>query len=539
MAGEVETWGQQESASDPKYKLADLGPYGLEKELNYWTKRVAEEDKKAKEADKFSLQHAQALKFRDGAIAMVLKVRAVLVNISQNYKPLPGYEMSKVGVKEKKIADKYASANLDNTVAVATSYESQSVDAPLQQYRENPVTQTILPSVKSKSWMSGQQAVVKPATTSGGGGTVKTTQPLATTTTSGGANNVMGPVVGRPSISSARETTGKGKKPGAGAGTGTGGSAGGGTDGGKGSKETNVLPSDWENVVRKKFPAFAYLLDGQDFFGPEVVAVLKQAIQERWYENPDGGQAKFDAAIKGTPYWKNTESDALNFDALTDAEKNARIEDKKSQIRQLVGDTQLPQEAFDAFARDMTRRNISDKMLQQMAYAEVFKVRNEGGYQYFPAATKALKSGEAEKLKTLAKDYFSSVSDADIQQYLTGTKSLDDFETFYREKAKGMYGHLASQLDTGLTLAQIASDYKSYAAQILEKPESEIDMMKPEFLEALSTRDDKGNTRQLGMGEWINKLRTEDRYGYKYTMTAKNEAMNIAYNLAQAFGGVK
>ncbi len=307
------------------------------------------------------------------------------------------------------------------------------------------------------------------------------------------------------------------------------------------AQSTNVpaadAANDYDDVVRAKYPAFAYLLDNPELYGPEITALLRRAVEDRWYENDDGGLSNLTGAYKATPYYQQNTADARTFDSLGDADKNAQTAKKLQEIRDIIGSAPVPEIALNGLARDAARRNITGKQLETLSFSTVFQNTRQGGYEFLPAVETALNSGDAEKLKDTARKYFTTVSDKDIEDLLVGRKTKDDFNALFKEKAKGAHPHLAGQIDAGLTVEDIASDYKVWAARVLEKPESDIDMTKPEFLASFATSTEKG-PRQLSLSEWINKLRTDAKYGWQYTKTANDEAKAVAYNLVRTFGKV-
>jgi hypothetical protein len=304
-------------------------------------------------------------------------------------------------------------------------------------------------------------------------------------------------------------------------------------------KKTNVperpASNDYDALVRAKFPAFAYLLDNPEIYGPEITALLRQAVQDGWDQNNDGGLANLTAGFRATPYYQQNSSDARSFDSLSDADKQVAVDTKLQEIRGIIGSAKIPTPVLNGLARDAARRNLSNKQLETLAFSTVFQSNRQGGYEFLPAVETALVSGDAEALKAKARKYYSTVSDRDIEDYLTGRRTEDDFDNLFRTKAKGAHPHLAAQIDAGLSVEDIASDYKVWAARVLEKPETEIDMTKPEYMESFSSMGDKG-PRQMSLSEWITKLRTDDKYGWRYTKTANDQAKAVAYNLIQTFG---
>jgi hypothetical protein len=285
--------------------------------------------------------------------------------------------------------------------------------------------------------------------------------------------------------------------------------------------------TNYEDVVRKDYPQFAYLLDNADLFGADVVAALKNAVRLGWTAE------RFQGAITNTSYWKNTTGAAKRFDAGTPADQQALIEKTQEELSQITEFGELDPTQVATFARDMARRGITGDALNKFAYSFIFKQGVDTD-----AAKQAMESEQAASIKKIAKAYGSSLDDKTVRTYLEEGRQPAEIARMYKEKLKGQFPHLAAQVDADLTFDDIVGDYRRAAASILERQETEIDFQKPEFLEAIATRDDKGNTRQLSLGEWVSKLKKDDRYGYSKTKTAIRDAQNLANSIARSFGKV-
>lgn len=290
---------------------------------------------------------------------------------------------------------------------------------------------------------------------------------------------------------------------------------------------TTKKKSNYEDIVRRDYPQFAYLLDNADLFGPDVVATLKNAVRLGWTAE------RFQGAISSTSYWKNTTGAAKRFDAATPADQQSLIEKTSQELALITELGELDPTQVATFTRDMARRGVTGDALNKFAYSFIFKqgVDTE-------AARQAMESENASSIKKIAKAYGSSLDDATVRNYLEQGKTPVEVARIYKEKLKGQFPHLASQLDADLTFDDIVGDYRRVAASVLERQETDIDFQKPEFLEAIATRDDKGNTRQLSLGEWVSKLKKDDRYGYSKTKTAIRDAQNLAGSIARSFGKV-
>jgi hypothetical protein len=283
-----------------------------------------------------------------------------------------------------------------------------------------------------------------------------------------------------------------------------------------------------EDNVREMFPQYAYVFDQPELFGQDVIGVFRQAVKGKWT------QERFAGAIKSTNYWQTTVSAAKNYDAAPDADKRATIEATTEEINTFVDMTGIDETEKTRFITDMARRGIRGEQLKRLGYNFVFS-RGDGTN----AQQDALASPEAVKIRGIASSFGYSVDDTKLGEYLSKGMTGDQAQRMYIEKAKGLYPHLASQFDANLTLDDITDDYRQIAAGVLEKSRSEIDFTKPEFLESIATRDDKGNVRQLSLGEWQTKLKTDDKYGYSKTKTAIQDARKLASSIAESFGKVR
>jgi hypothetical protein len=282
-----------------------------------------------------------------------------------------------------------------------------------------------------------------------------------------------------------------------------------------------------QDSVKKNFPQFSYLFEQPELFGQDMLDLFKKAVKSGY--TPE----RFRGELQKTTYWQTTVSAAKNFDAAPPADQQTKIDSTLEEIKGVTDIDALPPEELSKFTRDMARRGVSGENLKRLAYGLVFK--NGLATQ---AATEALNSSNAMGIRKIAKEYGYNIDDATVQSYLEKGESPESVTRKYIEKAKGLHPHLAPQFDAGLTFEDIVSDYQRVAASVLEKSASEIDFTKPQYMEAIATRDDKGNTRQLSLSEWQSKLKTDDKYGYSKTKTAIQDARTLASSIAKSFGKV-
>jgi hypothetical protein len=277
--------------------------------------------------------------------------------------------------------------------------------------------------------------------------------------------------------------------------------------------------TDWEADLRKWVPSKSWMLELDRTKYPQLFTLLKTASEQKYYES-DTGQKRFLAELDATDYFKE----------LADSSQ-------RRDIKALVGDLGFDSTDFTKFVSDSINFGWEGETLKAKTYEQVFARNVDGSYQNPLAVTRAKKSNDYLSVQLTAKAYFNNASAAAVENVLTGQVNTADFARQQRAIAKTRYGHLSELIDQGVTLEDLAANYKNSAAKLLEMDPNQIDMSQADFETALSFGDE-GKKRTMTTGEWEKLLRTDQRYGWEKTNNAKTEARALASNIAQAFGKI-
>ena len=400
----------------------------------------------------------------------------------------------------------------DRYVAQPAKTAAQELRGGTQDVTPAPVTST---SLRARTGATPTVTVTPPttATTAAppgvrGGMVVKTPPTIPTPTTSSNNNNT--------------KTGGKGKR----------------------VPRQPVSPDAWKELLRQRFPAYSndWLTDNAvAHFGQDVIDLMVAAADP----NGEFKGLKTEASIKAfelrlaqTNYFLNTASAAKAFDQSTPGNQKTLIDAKKLELRNELGDIGLDETTLNALATDAARKGLTGLGLTQAAYSYILKPTD----QPTAIATRAMEAADADRIRAIGRAYNYNVSDAELKSILTGAPTAAGIiltEDGLREKAqkwaKGSMQQLADQIDSGLTLEEISGNYKKYAAQILEKSEDEIDMFSGPYLQAFGTKE----TGQMSLGDWIERLKSDSRFGWQYTKQANQQATDVALSIARAFGKVQ
>lgn len=146
-----------------------------------------------------------------------------------------------------------------------------------------------------------------------------------------------------------------------------------------------------------------------------------------------------------------------------------------------------------------------------------------------------------DSLKGIAADYGIKVSDASAFKWATniatGRQTQDGFQDFARNQAKGAFPQLIKEIDSGLTVKQIADPYMQQAADLLGLNPETMLLSDPKWQRALHGNDVKGNpTGRMSMQDWQRHIMTDPSYGYGRSANGRLAALQLRDSLAKTFG---
>jgi hypothetical protein len=295
-----------------------------------------------------------------------------------------------------------------------------------------------------------------------------------------------------------------------------------------------------------RFPAYRdWTLDqATAYFGADLIKVFTDAANGVYGVGAEFNQEAIARAIEGTNYWRNTQAAIRNWDALPQVDRDRRVSDRKLQLASTFGELQLDDATLTDLSTTAERTGLKDLGLRQLVFGAAFKDTGRPG-RLSPRKL-ALESSEADELRGIAKAYgFRSPDlDAQIESVLTGKTyaptgtvlTTESFRQKAEQTARGLFPHLKDQFDSGLTLNDIFGNYREIAARVLELDPSEVDYMRDEkWFDAFGSQKDGLPT----LSSWVTKLKTEDKYNWRFTNQANQQVSSVASTLERAFGLIK
>ena len=280
-----------------------------------------------------------------------------------------------------------------------------------------------------------------------------------------------------------------------------------------------TVPGDWEADLRTYMPGKAWMLELDRTKYTQLFDLLQRASDQNYYATPEG-RNRFLGELDGTDFFKEIATSK-----------------QLGEIKKLVGDVGFDSVDFSKFVSDSINFGWTGDTLKAKTYEEVFRKNSDGSYSNPTAVKRATQGNDYLNMQIIAKNYFNEAPQSTIENILTGGITVQDFQRQQRTMAKQRYGHLSDLIDQGVTLEDLAANYKASAAKLLEMDPNQIDMSQGDYEVALSYGEE-GKKRAMTTGEWEKLLRTDQRYGWEKTNNAKTEARSLASNIAQAFGRI-
>lgn len=262
---------------------------------------------------------------------------------------------------------------------------------------------------------------------------------------------------------------------------------------------------------------------------PDVKKVVDQAVKNGWT------QQRLEAAVKGTSWWKNRTDAQRQYDLLT-----------KENPKEVARQTDLAKQAITQKAQSMGV-TLTDKQIADLATYSVMNKASDGELQTKIAANLQIAGqGQAQggsagvtidALRQGAQTYGITLSDDTLLSYARqiegGAGNLQGFQDAMREQAKTLYPSIAQHLDRGLTVKDVADPYLQMASKELGVNPADFDLTDPRWTKALTGAS--GGT--MTADEWYTTMRTDSRYGWDKSMTAKQQAFDLGTSLRQMFQG--
>lgn len=275
----------------------------------------------------------------------------------------------------------------------------------------------------------------------------------------------------------------------------------------------------------KDFPHLAHLLDNPDLgaFWDDIynrattVGISDGEFaqlfwQTNWFKERSGTARQWDTLITQDPGEANRRRTKTSFDLRNVATQWG---------------IKLTTQQLDTMVEQQLRWGMSDAEMKAS-----LATMGTGS----PASPGRLTSTR-DQMKAIASSYFQREPDASLQEYsrsiMSGSLTLEGFESLMRDRAKQDFAHLSEKLD-GFTMEQLTGGMRSRLATLLDRDTADIDMTSPRFSQLINMTDDNGVTRMATTSETEKFARKQSEY--RGSSTGRRQGVALLNSITSAMG---
>lgn len=263
---------------------------------------------------------------------------------------------------------------------------------------------------------------------------------------------------------------------------------------------------------------------------PALFRKFDEAVENTW------SPQRFIAEIRDTPWFQKHAASARAWGILKSTDpataKNqlgqtmATINDAANAMGASLSTAQLKRVADNALMFGMDQSSLQNVLAGFVHYdAKLGGFQGSAGQNENHLQDIARKNG-----LTFNKGMYSKW----VQAIANGDSTVSDYESYIRNEASKAFPSYTDQLSAGGDLADIASPYTNSMANILELPETGIDMFNPTIRSALQARDKDGKITSKPLYQFEQELRQDPRW--LQTNNAKTTLNGMTHSVLQSFG---
>lgn len=268
---------------------------------------------------------------------------------------------------------------------------------------------------------------------------------------------------------------------------------------------------------------------------PEIDGILQKAVKEQWTTD------RFLMAVADTSWYKNNSDRAREW-------ATKQITDPASANREWLVATDAVNSSAGRWGVSLTMDQAREAALHRMLHGlnddqfkdHLFRTYFSGFGDWNKLSGEAAKT--AQEIQVTGWQYgwrdFDNYNESRgwLDKIMTGKDTIDGFKTAMMNYAKTRYPALTQQLESGLTVRQIAKPYQERMAELLEIPETEIELNNPLLSRALQARKDNGEPTHMPTWQFEQLIRQDSRWGK--TNNAFETAAETVKQIGKAFGMV-
>lgn len=269
---------------------------------------------------------------------------------------------------------------------------------------------------------------------------------------------------------------------------------------------------------------------------PEIQAVLAQAVNEKWTTD------RFLMSVANTDWYKTSSARARDWvmKSSTDpAQANEDLLIATDKVNMLAGHLGITLNADQA--RDVALHDIMHGLTPEQLSAHMARNYFSGYQDWNKLGGKAAET--SRQIQELGYQYgyrdwdnYSQSRDW-LGRIMTGQDDINGFHNMLKTYAKSKYPGFYNEIESGMTVRDIAKPYVESQAKLLEIPHTSIDITNDNLLNrAMQARNDQGAPAPMSLTDYESQVRNDPRWAT--THNAMDSSAKAATQIGKMFGMV-
>lgn len=261
-----------------------------------------------------------------------------------------------------------------------------------------------------------------------------------------------------------------------------------------------------------------------------VKNLVDRAIKNKWT------MARFTDELKKSAWWKNRSDAAKRWDIVkveNPGQYKRELTNKRGEVKRMslrLGVT-LTHSQANKLAETYLRNGMDDSWLRA-AVGNYYK-KGTGAWSRGNAGI----GGRARMVfREMAKEHgfnlTSSKATSMAKAVAKGVRTIEDYESYFREQARILFPAISSQLVGGATVREVLEPYLAMASEELGLSPSSMSMTASKWQKPVTGKN------AMSMDEWLAHIRSNSSYGYDKSDNAQRSASVMAAQLARTMGAM-
>lgn len=263
---------------------------------------------------------------------------------------------------------------------------------------------------------------------------------------------------------------------------------------------------------------------------PALEKVFNQAIDNSW------SAQRFIAEIQDTNWFKKHQDSwrqATYLQATDPSTYNERVKQIAEHIKNSAGalGIEVNGKTLNQWANQALRFGWNDDQINNHLARQVQIMGKNSTVGGTLASTQ-------DGLNQFAYNNGVAINDHTMQNWLRsivrGDSTFEEYKQYITKMATAAHPNWSKELESGMTLADIAQPYRNTMAQLLEVDPNQIDPNDKMIRRALSYKNEKGDWKSMTMYDFEDMLRQDPRW--QKTDNAKQQYMDTGTAVLKMFG---